>query len=188
MVSILVAGDVTFNSLLYLDQFPQPKPQTVFSRDFRETLGGTAAGKALNLHKLGVDVTLHGLIGDDPPGQFIRAYCEHAGVQCLFDIDPRGTQRHVNLMNASGGRISIYASYATFDPVIDLDRLAALIPTCDIVVINLSNYCRQIIPLAEQHAKPIWCDIHDYDGHSDYHREYIEHADYLTMSSDALPD
>ncbi len=186
--TLLVVGDVTFNSLLYLDHFPQPRPQTLFSSDFRETLGGTASGKALNLHKLGLNVTLHGLIGDDAPGQFIRAYCEREGLRFLYDIDPRGTQRHVNLMDSSGGRISIYATYATSDPVMDLDRLASVIPACDGVVINLSNYCRRIIPLAERHKKPVWCDIHDYDGHNDYHREFIDHADFLTMSSDALPD
>ena len=39
MTNVFVAGDVTFNSLIYLDQFPQPKPQTVFSAGFHETVG-----------------------------------------------------------------------------------------------------------------------------------------------------
>ena len=188
MKRILIAGDVTFNSMIYLEQFPSPRPQTVFSRGFHETVGGTAAGKALNLHRLGFDVTLHGLIGDDPPGQMIRAYFAREKLRFLYDVDPEGTQRHVNLMEDGGGRISIYVAYATFDPAVDLDRLAALIPESDYVVINLSNYCRRIIPLAQHRGKPIWCDIHDYDGHNEYHRDFIHEADYLTMSSDALPD
>jgi sugar/nucleoside kinase (ribokinase family) len=188
MKRILIAGDVTFNSMIYLERFPPPRPQTVFSKGFHETVGGTAAGKALNLHRLGFDATLHGLIGDDPPGAAIRAYFEREKLRFLYDIDPKGTQRHVNLMEDGGGRISIYVAYATFDPAVDLDRLAALIPESDYVVINLSNYCRRIIPLAKQRGKPIWCDIHDYDGYNDYHRDFIHGADYLTMSSDALPD
>ncbi|MBN2304042.1 MAG: carbohydrate kinase family protein [Anaerolineae bacterium] len=185
---VLVTGDVTFNSLLYLDEFPSPRPQTVFSKAFHETVGGTAAGKALNLHKLGVDITLHGLIGDDEYGARIRAYCEQAGLPFVYDVDPKGTQRHINLMAGSGGRISIYAAYATFEPEIDLSRLEALIAGCECVALNLSNYCRRLIPLARQHDKPVWCDIHDYDGQNPYHRDFIDAADVLTMSSDALPD
>jgi sugar/nucleoside kinase (ribokinase family) len=188
MKRILIAGDVTFNGMIYLEQFPPPRPQTVFSYGFHETVGGTAAGKALNLHRLSFDVTLHGLIGDDPPGQMIRAYFAREKLRFIYDVDPKGTQRHINLMEDGGGRISIYVAYATFDPAVDLDRLAALIPKSDYVVINLSNYCRRIIPLARQWSKPIWCDIHDYDGHSEYHRDFINGADYLTMSSDALPN
>lgn len=188
MQKIFVAGDVTFNSLLYLEAFPQPRSQTVFSRGFHETVGGTAAGKALNLHRLGFNVTLHGLIGDDLYGERIRAVFERERLTFVYDLDPKGTQRHVNLMADSGGRISIYAAYATFDPVIDLVRLETIIGESDYVVLNLSNYCRRLIPLARQHNKPVWCDVHDYDGANLYHQEFIEAADTLTLSSDALPD
>jgi sugar/nucleoside kinase (ribokinase family) len=188
MKRILIAGDVTFNSMIYLEQFPPPRPQTVFSQGFHETVGGTAAGKALNLNRLSFDVTLHGLIGDDAPGRTIQACFEREKLRFMYDIDPAGTQRHVNLMEDGGGRISIYVAYATFEPALDLDRLAALVPETDCVVINLSNYCRRIIPLARRWGKPVWCDIHDYDGVNDYHRDFIQGADYLTMSSDALPD
>ncbi len=58
----------------------------------------------------------------------------------------------------------------------------------DIVALNLSNYCRRIIPLAKQHGKPMWCDVHDYDGKNEYHRDFIAGADVITMSSDAMPD
>jgi sugar/nucleoside kinase (ribokinase family) len=91
-------------------------------------------------------------------------------------------------MAEDGGRISIYVHYATFEPEINLPRLDAGIAQSDLVVLNLSNYCRRLIPRAKQHGKPIWCDIHDYDGHNDYHRDFIDGADVLTMSSDAMPD
>jgi sugar/nucleoside kinase (ribokinase family) len=187
MTAVVIAGDITFNSLIYLHKFPQPRPQTLFSTGFNETVGGTAAGKALNLRRLGLDVTLHGLIGDDPPGQHIRELFAREKLTLIADIDPKGTQRHVNLMAEDGGRISIYVQYATFEPAINLSRLDAEIAQSDLVVLNLSNYCRRLIPLAKQHDKPIWCDIHDYDGQNDYHRDFIDGANVLTMSSDAMP-
>ena len=188
MTNVLIVGDVSFNSIITLADFPPPRPHTAFSRGFHETVGGTAAGKALNLNRLGFDVTLHGLIGDDPPGAFIRDYFARERLPFVYDIDPQGTQRHVNLMADNGGRISIYAVYATFDPQIDLTRLDALIPPSEYVVINLSNTCRRVIPLARRHGKAIWCDIHDYDGQNAYHQDFIAGADYLMMSSDSMPD
>jgi sugar/nucleoside kinase (ribokinase family) len=188
MKNILVVGDVTFNAMIYVERFPDPKPQTVFSQHFHETIGGTAAGKALNLNRLGFEVTLHGLIGDDAPGRLIRQTIERENLRFVYDVDPKGTQRHVNLMESSGGRISIYVAYATFEPEIDLARLELLIQQSDVVALNLSNYCRRLIPLARQHGKPLWMDIHDYDGQNEYHRDFIAGADYLTMSSDAMPD
>ncbi len=188
MKSIFVAGDVTFNALVYFDHLPEPKPGVVYSKRFWETIGGTAAGKALNLNHLGFDVTLHGLIGDDPQGRSIRDCFEAERLCFVYDLDPAGTQRHINLMDDSGSRMSIYAAYATFNPEIDLDRLDELIAGSDIVILNISNYCRRLISLAKRHGKRIWCDIHDYDGKDPYHQDFIDGSDYLTMSSDAMPD
>lgn len=188
MARIFVAGDITFNMLIYADRFPEPKPQTFFSKGFHETVGGTAAGKALNLNRLGMEVTLHGMIGDDETGARLRGVLAHENVPLVCDIDPAGTQRHVNLMEDSGRRISIYVVYATFEPVVDLDRLEPLIAASDVVALNLSNYCRRLIPLAQKHRRPIWCDIHDYDGKNPYHQDFVDGADVLTMSSDAMPD
>jgi len=187
VTNIFVAGDVTLNSLIYMDHFPAPQPQTIFSKRFHETVGGTGAGKALNLHKLGLNVTFHGLIGRDYYGDLIRRRFEQEHLPFFYDVDPAGTQRHVNLMEDSGARISIYVAYATFEPVLDLAPIESAVIQSDLVVINLSNYCRQIIPLAKKHNKPLWCDIHDYDGANPYHAEFIESSDCFTMSSDRMP-
>ncbi len=36
-------------------------------------------------------------------------------------------------------------------------------------------------------GKPIWVDLHDYDGVNPHHDEFIEAADHLLMSSVAMP-
>ncbi len=45
-------------------------PANVFSQGAHETVGATGAGKAQNLQKLGMDVVLHGLIGEDAYGRY----------------------------------------------------------------------------------------------------------------------
>ena len=127
------------------------------------------------------------MIGDDAAGEYVRQYLAREKLDFVYDVDPKGTQRHVNLMADSGARISIYVAYATFEPEIDLERIASGVARCDVAALNLSNYCRRIIPLAKQYGKPVWCDIHDYDGQNAYHQDFIDGADVITMSSDALP-
>src|SRR5947209_3336464 len=108
-MTVLVVGGVSYNLMLYLAELPGPGPQTIFARRHHETVGSTGAGKALNLVKLGMDVILHGVIGDDEQGAAIIRYLHAANVPFVHDHDPRGTQRHVNLMDLSGARISIFA-------------------------------------------------------------------------------
>ncbi len=188
MTKVLVLGGVSVNTMVYLEKFPKPTPQTLFSRGYHETIGSTGAGKALNFKKLGMEVKLHGMIGQDYYGDTAKAYLEQAEVPFIYDIDPQGTKRHVNLMDSQGNRISIFFSYGSFDPDFDIARLRPLIRESDYIVLNVINYCRRLIPIIQQHQKAIWCDIHDYDGTNDYHKDFLHAADYVFMSSDAMPD
>lgn len=72
------------------------------------------------------------------------------GVTFLHDIDPRGTERHVNLKSDDGGRISIYMAHATLEPRVALERLEPVIADSGHVVININNYCRRLIPVAKR--------------------------------------
>jgi sugar/nucleoside kinase (ribokinase family) len=188
MPSALVVGGVSWDTIVSLDRFPDPRPQTLFARASHETVGSTGAGKALNLARLGFEVTLHAVVGDDEPGRRARGRLGAAGVRVRHETDPAGTERHVNLMAADGGRISIYAAAGTFEPAIDLAGLEALLPAHDYLALNIVNYCRRLLPAAKRLGREVWCDVHDYDGRSPYHRDFLEAADYLFLSSDAMPD
>lgn len=185
---ILVLGGLSYNLMVMLESFPQPHPQTIFSHSYHEMIGSTGAGKALNLQKLGFDVTLHALIGQDEYGEKLKQTLAQTEINFVYDIDPKGTKRHLNLMDAVGGRISIFLESGTFKPNLDLTRLSTLIANCDLIVLNIINHNRQLIPIIQQHNKPIWCDIHDYDGKNPYHQDFIEAADVLFMSSDNMPN
>ncbi|HYF61485.1 MAG TPA: carbohydrate kinase family protein [Herpetosiphonaceae bacterium] len=188
MSNVLILGGVSFNTMIHLEEFPEPRPQTLYAQRFHETIGSTGAGKALNLRRLGWNVALHGPIGADEYGRQIREAFEREGVTFLYDIDPAGTQRHVNLMDAAGRRMSIFIVPGTFDLIFDRGRLEDLIERQDHVVLNIVNYCRTLIPAIKAHAKPTWVDLHSYDGANTYHDDFIQAADYLFLSSEAMPD
>ncbi len=174
--------------MVRVGRLPEPRPQTLFASGCHETVGDTGAGKALNLVKLGLPTTLHALVGDDEPGRRVRDFLLREGVTLLLDTDPQGTERHVNLMADDGSRISIYVAYASHQPEIDLPAIEQAMASADHLVINIINYCRRLLPIARRLGRPVWCDLHDWDGHNPHHRDFIAAADYLFLSSDALPE
>jgi len=188
MKKVLVIGGTTFDSIIYLKNLPNPEPQTIHYAPFNETLGSTGAGKALNLTKLNVNNTLHSIIGDDQYGEKIVNGLKNAGVDFVYDVDPQGTERHVNLMDENGGRISIFVTQSSFQLDLDMLRIEELIKDCDVIVLNIVGYTKQLIPLIKKYNKPVWTDLHDYNVGNPYHEDYIDLADYIFVSSDNMSD
>lgn len=188
MTSVLVVGGVSWDTVVDLDRFPEPRPQTIFARGGREGVGSTGAGKALNLARLGVATTLHAPLGEDAPGRRAREALAEGGVRLEAWPDPAGTERHVNLMARDGGRISLYFAYGTFEPALELAPLEALAAAHDHVVVNVANYARRLLPALRARGAPVWTDVHDWDGRNPYHRDFVEAADVLFLSGEAMPD
>ncbi|GAA4275842.1 carbohydrate kinase family protein [Aquimarina mytili] len=188
MKKVFNIGGVSYNSVIHLDQFPKPVPTTIHHCNFKETVGNTGAGKAVTLSKLDFDVTFHSMIGNDVYGEKIRTYLNKPNLKFIHDIDPQGTERHLNLMNSGGERISIFMNPITDEPNIDYNRFNKEIRKSDFVVVNISNYCRNILPLCKANKIEVWTDLHDYDGKSSYHQDFIDSSDYVFLSSDNLKD
>ena len=186
--SVLVVGGVSWDTIVRLDRLPEGRPQTVFAKGARETVGSTGAGKAMNLARLGLPTTLHALLGEDDPGSRAQAALRDAGVRLVTERDPAGTERHVNLMDDAGGRLSIYAQPATFEPAIDLPALESLAASHDHIVVNIMNYARRLLPALRAAGREVWCDVHDWDGRNAYHADFVEAADRIFLSADALED
>lgn len=188
MKKVLVLGGVSFDSIIYMDKLPEPRGQTISSNSYNEVVGGTGAGKSFNLAALGFNTTFHAYIGDDLYGKYIKDSFDNTNVNTIFDYDLAGTQRHTNLMDNNGSRISIYTNDSSFEPQIDFEKLKMHINTNNHIVLNIINYCRYLIPYIKESKKDIWCDIHDYDDKDEYHKDFIQAADYIFLSSDEMPN
>lgn len=184
MKKVFVAGGVTYDQIIYMDTLPQGKAGSIFSSRSLKCVGGTGAGKALNLDKLGFDTSLHAFVGGDEEGEKIKKYMAKTGIEFISEHDDAGTQRFTNLIDKDGRRISIFTTYNTFEPDYNMTKVKEKIMDSDYVVLNIMNYCRYLIPAAKEAGKEIWCDIHDYDGKNDYYNDFIEGADYIFMSSE----
>jgi sugar/nucleoside kinase (ribokinase family) len=129
MKNVLVLGGVSYNTIIYLEQFPLPRPQTVFSQGFHETVGPTGAGKALNLARLGFDVTLHGMIGEDEYGRKIHASFQNENITFLTDIDPAYDAAKIDTNGAGdaifAGAIAGYANNLSVEKCLQWGTIAA---------------------------------------------------------------
>lgn len=179
----LVIGGASWNHLVYLDELPAPVPHTTFARRHHETIGSSGAGKALNLAHLGWRSTLWALLGDDDAGDRVRAGLAAAGVELLAVHDPAGTMRHVNLMDAAGDRVSIFASSGTLDLATDPDALTERALASDLVAVTIFEHCRPFLAPLRAAGVPLWIDVHDYDGQNPYHDDFIRAAHHLQLSS-----
>ena len=183
-MKILIIGGVSYDTIVHLNHLPEPVSQTMFGSDY-QTIGSTGAGKSLNMTKLGMNNTLHATLADDDYGNLIRKFLQNRGVNAVYDIDSY-TERHVNLMDKEGNRVSIFTSTTTSDPNLDFDRMEKLILDHDLIVLNIVPYTKKLIPLIQKHKKPIWTDLHDYEEDNTYYDEFIEAADCLFFSSDKV--
>lgn len=187
MKKVFVAGGVSYNNVIQLDEFPEPVGKTYHKCIYSEGVGSTGAGKSLNLSKLGFSVTLHSLLGDDEYKAKVLKVLEGEGIRVIHNIDKSGTERHVNILNKLGQRISIFTNPVSDDPEVDLGLIEKSLLQADYAVINIYNYCKKILPLCEKNAVPVWTDLHDYNG-GQYYEEFIAASDYIFMSDEYIPD
>lgn len=182
---IAICGAASWNQLILLDRLPDPVPHMQFARGEWHTVGGTSAGKAVHLSGLGLDAELHALIGADAAGAHVVDALRRAGVAHTAYASQH-TERHVNLMTADGGRVSLYVSTPSAPSDADLAAIGAALRAADIAVVDLSSMGAAL--LGAGLVGTIWTDLHDYDGTSAFHEPFLRAADVVFMNDDATDD
>src|ERR1051325_3673901 len=150
MTEVFVAGPASWNLLVALDRLPEPRPHTAFASGHRAALGGTSAGKALNLAALGAAVTLRTVIGDDDAGRSITGAVTRAGVDLIAEVVPGASEQHLNLMSPDGGRVSIYLELPRLAEPRHHDRALAALAGADAAVIDLADSSRPFLAAARR--------------------------------------
>jgi acarbose 7IV-phosphotransferase len=187
-LSAAVVGGAAWNLLVDLPRLPTDL-RTLHADRYRYGIGGSGAGKALHLARLGIDTRLHVLLGEDDAGVQVRSALEGAGVDVTAWPDPRGTERHLNLMDPRGDRLSISLNRSTADPAVRAEELAEFTAGADLVFVSLTHYARRVLPLLTKAQVPVWVDLHDWDGtDSDFHRDFVTHGRFVFLSDLHLDD
>lgn len=187
-LSAAVIGGVAWNTLVQVPRLPTDLT-TLHATFTREGIGGTGAGKALHLARLGFDTRLHALLGEDEQGAHVREALADAGVRLTSWSDPAGTERHLNLMDRHGDRLSIFLTHASEDPDVSARELERFADGADVVLVSLTHYARRVLPLLSAAGRDVWVDLHDWDGEpSDFHGPFAEHGTHVFVSDVRLDD
>lgn len=184
---VVVVGPASWNTIVQVPNLPDARPQTVFAQQSWDTIGGTSAGKALHLADLGIGVTLCTVLGTDQHAELIRSALVHERVRLVAESVAGPSERHVNLM-AGGDRLSVYLSLPAAPDGPLPDEARAAIEHAEHVVIDLSTRGLDAIPFARASSATVWTDLHDYDGESVFHQPFLEVADVVFLSGDAVAD
>jgi sugar/nucleoside kinase (ribokinase family) len=184
---VAVFGSASWDTLIHVASFPSPEAATIVPEDWHETIGGSGAGEAMNLARLGVDVVLHCALGPDRAGDEVRIGLAAAGVVMDPVVDTGRTRRHVNVMDGRGDRMSFMLgdddSGRRFDP----EGVEPLILAVDHVLVGIVEPARDVIPVARRLGRQVWTDLHDTDGRRAWDRDFLE-ADAVFFSDQRLPD
>jgi sugar/nucleoside kinase (ribokinase family) len=185
---VLVIGHASWNTMVRVDTFPAG-PASVEPLGWHETVGASGAGKAIALARLGIPVTLLAPLGNDDAGRRVRAILSDIdGLELRAILDPTGSARHVNLMDAEGGRQSFLLR--TGDPELAPDDrlLERLVRAAGIVFLEQTAVARRCAPTVARLGTPIWADLHGWDGADAGEAELLGAADVVTMSGVGLDD
>lgn len=185
--SVFIAGPASWNTIVVLDRLPEPVPHMQFAEDSWETVGGTSAGKALSLTGVGRSTRLYALSASDEPGSRVRDALSAAGVDTLWGAGD-ATERHLNLMTRAGDRVSLYLSSPTSADGSDDHEVTRAMAGAEALVLDLAAESLRLLPLARTAGRPIWTDVHDYDGHAEFHRPFLDAADTVFCNADRLSD
>jgi sugar/nucleoside kinase (ribokinase family) len=56
------------------------------------------------------------------------------------------------------------------------------------IVLDLAAEPLRLIPAARASGRPLWIDVHDYDGTAEFHRPFLAGADAVFCNADRLGD
>lgn len=154
MARIAAIGLIDHDQIIHLDHLPLPGTSAVVF-DVTESPGGTTANTAVTLARLGEDVTLRGMIGNDEAGTVLLAGLEQEGVGCSMVTASDGpTDRSIILLDrTSGERTILWQKGAAIRKGDQLDIITLF--DHDIVILDMADEpLRRFLTDLPAHTKP----------------------------------
>ncbi|MGW5687697.1 adenosine kinase [Nonomuraea sp. NPDC003754] len=183
MYDVLVIGGAGVDTTAYVPELPLPYADTYAVPPVVDRIGNTGSGVALGCAALGLRTRFADLIGDDPQGRLIREHLAARGVDFAWAPSAAGTRRSILLVGPDGRRTSLFDPRGV--PGERLPRELYLRPARHVHV-SITDFSRHVY--ADFPDVPTSTDLHDWDGVSDYHKDFAYRSDLVFLSATALAD
>lgn len=188
-LDVVVVGAVGVDTNVYL--YGEDVDWSV-EGNFTENLDcvGQAGGYASRGYAaLGRRTGFVGYVGDDACGSMVRTAFARDGIESLLFVDPRGTNRSVNIMFRDGRRRSFYDAKSAMELHPDPVACRRLLAGCRLVHMNIQNWCRELLPLARELGATVASDLQDVVRADDPYRwDFVAGSDILFFSTTNFPD
>ncbi|WP_018552091.1 PfkB family carbohydrate kinase [Streptomyces sp. ATexAB-D23] len=179
----MVVGGSGVDTIVRVDALPVPLADSVMVGPIREWPGQTGGNVALGARALGLEVAFLDCIGDDWTGTQVRERLAGGGVEFHPVISPAGTRRAVNLVDATGRRMSFYDARDPEDLRMPRDFYLPRLRRARHVHLSITNFTRFLFDDIEELGVPVSTDLHDWDGLSDHQREFALRSDLVFFSA-----
>ncbi len=188
-MKILVSGLVNTETTTAVRGFPiqyYPIDYTFFG--VNTAVSGVAFNLAKALKTLGDEVRLSSMTGNDFSAAYILDSLRGLGI-ATDHIQPKLRQTPASVvLYDSDGRRQIYCDLKDIQETAYAFN-ASVLEGIDLVAACNINFNRPLVHLAKQAGKIIATDVHVLsDIHDEYNREFMEHADILFLSDEAVGD
>ena len=185
---VYVIGGVGIDTIVRVPELPLPDEDSVAVPPIESYVGHTGHGVTLGCHRLGLRTGLADVIGDDPEGARILQLYGEIGLPLHVTTHPAGTRRAVNLVTPDGRRLSLYDGRLPAGVDLDPELWRPGIGAARHVHVSIMDFARHALADAVAAGVPTSTDLHDWDGHSDYHRDFAQGADIVFLSAGALTE
>lgn len=185
---VLVVGGSGVDTIVRVDSLPVPLADAVMVGPIEEWPGQTGGNVALGARALGLDVALLDCIGDDWTGTRVRERLAEGDVEFHPLISAAGTRRAVNLVDATGRRMSFYDARDPADLRMPRDFYLPRLRRARHVHLSITNFTRFLYDDIEALGLPVSTDLHDWDGLADHQREFALRSDLVFFSAATTGD
>lgn len=183
---VLVVGGAGVDTIVRVDALPVPFSDSHVVPPIDTVVGHTGCGVALGCHRLGLATRFVDVIGDDHEGRMLLDRFAAEGLAFDHVVDASGTRRAVNLVDATGRRMSFYDPRHPYDLAPDPALWRSPLEQSRHVHASIMPWAVGALEDATAAGATTSTDLHDWDGRNPHHRPFAYAADLVFVSGSRL--
>lgn len=190
-MKVLVSGLLNIETTVKVNNFPVEYSPIEYSfYGVNSSVSGVAYNVAKAVKCLGNKVFLISMLGNDLMGECVLKEVNENNISDKYIFKALDQTPTSVVMYDDQGKRKIYCDLKNIQEMsVDVSSVEDAVKECDIAAICNSNMNRKLLKSAKEYGKIIATDVHVLSNVDDeYNKEFMEYADILFLSDEALGD